>query len=822
MDDDYNVLSTGFAEDDGALQYPDDDGVPLAVVSNVDTENQRHEDVRNALEEVGYARRKRRLDDVEQVYDKFGRRSHPMDWHMRMDPVSADVHEKSKINSAKRRALESLEQKINEVATEANTLSGDHLGAECVDEETIHSLCDQELARRYKRRKEIMKNPPSDGSPWIGLSDVVNGQRFYIRTFRDDSKSKPLVETISRQSTQFNVGYRAFQSICKEAEDIRVLKEETRVKRQEEEFSRMLDDDSSAFDTSTSKHVESALWVNKYEAKNFSDLLSDSTVNRNILTWLKMWDECVFRKKIDDLLGSLGDREREVLQMDNGKIRRPALKMLLISGPAGLGKSTLARIVARQAGYSTIDVNASDARTVADLNKVLEGAVKTSRTLDADQRPACLILDEIDGTPIDTIRHLIRCLQANGKKAVRRPIIGICNNLFTPALRDLRSVAWCVQLGATKQDALAKRLEEICDHECLRCDLSTLRKLCDLCGNDMRHSINTLQWVAIAARKSNKTIGMKLIHEVIQKEKGGATSIFDDWSAVLELTKHADVKGGIKAVRERVLAIEKISAEHGGEDRFVSGLHANYLVSLPIGVIRRASTWFSFYDDIQKTIHTYQNWSVQKYMFSVFVSLHLNIATHARVPIQYPHLEQTMFQKMKESEETINAVRSCGHSGRGAPKKELLLDVLPFIVGIVQPPIKPMNESLYDQRELATFNQTVSIMCDYGLTYTATMVKDQVNWLFTPSIDITVMRVRLADSTSHQSLSEKISTNTDKIKDIIDSENRKKKRLSAGEMKRIQNGKLSDILFTHQDGDSSAVKKKVTMQQLNKIIFGDS
>lgn len=50
-----------------------------------------------------------------------------------------------------------------------------------------------------------------------------------------------------------------------------------------------------------------------------------------------------------------------------------------------------------------------------------------------------------------------------------------------------------------------------------------------------------------------------------------------------------------------------------------------------------------------------------------------------------------------------------------------------------------MNESLYNQRELATFNQTVSIMCDYGLTYTATMVKDQVNWLFTPSIDILTM-----------------------------------------------------------------------------------
>lgn len=223
------------------------------------------------------------------------------------------------------------------------------------------------------------------------------------------------------------------------------MKEESRVKEQEAEFSRMLKETETPSEYENNKsHPESSLWVNKYEAKNFSDLLSDSvrnyiilkkevtilqTVNRNILTWLKMWDECVFHQKVDDLLASLGEKEREVLHMDNGKIRRPSSKMLLLSGPAGLGKSTLARIVARQAGYSTIDVNASDARTVADLNKVLEGAVKTSRTLDADQRPACLILDEIDGTPIDTIRHLVRCIQATGKKAIRRPIIGICNNL---------------------------------------------------------------------------------------------------------------------------------------------------------------------------------------------------------------------------------------------------------------------------------------------------------------------------------------------------------------------------------------------------------
>ncbi|EFP04736.1 hypothetical protein CRE_29989 [Caenorhabditis remanei] len=363
----------------------------------------------------------------------------------------------------------------------------------------------------------------------------------------------------------------------------------------------------------------------------------------------------------------------------------------------------------------------------------------------------------------------------------------------------------------------------------------------------MRHSINTLQWAAVTARKANRIVTMKLINEVVEKEKGGAASIFEHWSAVLELSKHTDAKGGIKSVRERVYAIERISAEHGGEDRFVSGLHSNYLVSLPIGVIRKASSWFEFYDDIQKIIHSHQNWSVQKYAFSFFVSLHLNIATHARVHIQYPQFEQNIFLKTKESEETISALHSIGQAGRGASKNQLLLDLLPFIVGIVQPPIKPMNESLYTQRELSTFNQTVSIMCDYGLTYTATMLKDQVNWLFTPSIDvltmfpleepkrpylanatrqliahkITLMRVRLADSTQH-STQQKVATNADKIKDIIDSENRKQKRLSAGAVKRIEHGKLTDIVFIHQDGDSSAVKKKVTVQQMNSIIFGES
>ena len=36
------------------------------------------------------------------------------------------------------------------------------------------------------------------------------------------------------------------------------------------------------------------MWVDKYVAKCYMDLLTDEATNRNVLTWLKSWDRFVF------------------------------------------------------------------------------------------------------------------------------------------------------------------------------------------------------------------------------------------------------------------------------------------------------------------------------------------------------------------------------------------------------------------------------------------------------------------------------------------------------------------------------------------------
>ena len=64
--------------------------------------------------------------------------------------------------------------------------------------------------------------------------------------------------------------------------------------------------------------------------------------------------------------------------------------------PAGLGKTTLAHVVARHCGYRPLEINASDDRTAATLVARISDAVQMQAVLGSGH-PNCVIIDEIDG-----------------------------------------------------------------------------------------------------------------------------------------------------------------------------------------------------------------------------------------------------------------------------------------------------------------------------------------------------------------------------------------------------------------------------------------
>lgn len=76
--------------------------------------------------------------------------------------------------------------------------------------------------------------------------------------------------------------------------------------------------------SSSSSTSETTLWVDRYRPKRFTDLLGDDRVHREVMSWVKEWDHCVFGKK---------KGKKRALDDDNpDEYRRPQERVCLSAG----------------------------------------------------------------------------------------------------------------------------------------------------------------------------------------------------------------------------------------------------------------------------------------------------------------------------------------------------------------------------------------------------------------------------------------------------------------------------------------------------------
>ena len=103
-----------------------------------------------------------------------------------------------------------------------------------------------------------------------------------------------------------------------------------------------------------------------------------------------------------------------------------------VAALAGLGKTTVAHVIARHCGFRAVEINASDERTATSLTSRINDAVQMQAVM-GDKRPNCVVIDEIDGaTGMPPPRYNLNIGRPSSRINLEQHLIIICTSQALP------------------------------------------------------------------------------------------------------------------------------------------------------------------------------------------------------------------------------------------------------------------------------------------------------------------------------------------------------------------------------------------------------
>ena len=198
------------------------------------------------------------------------------------------------------------------------------------------------------------------------------------------------------------------------------------------------------------------MWSEKYRPKNILDLIGNEDARNSFVEWLTKW--------------------------------KKGTKPILLVGPPGIGKTTLANLAAKQFDYDLISLNASDVRSKKNIQEILSPVLGNETIFGTPM----IFIDEVDGihgrADYGGTEAIIKIL-----KESTVPIVLAANSDLSDKMKSIKKNARVIQFRPLSPRLLRFYLNKILQLENAKISSDSLIKLVAESKGDIRSMINFAQ-----------------------------------------------------------------------------------------------------------------------------------------------------------------------------------------------------------------------------------------------------------------------------------------------------------------------------------------